>query len=249
MKLALAIIGFVLLPRVVRAQAAKPYQLAENNVIIRFTEKREEFAAREILAITAPAKQELIEKYRLAWAAPIEIKLCATTYEFCQITGRPWWQVSICRGRVIYLQPVRILRERGILETTLRHEIAHALFDEHSKGHSPAWLSEALAIYNSGEIAFLKPARKKFSAEELVWSQLERRMEKMATKVDAERLYFQLYHLGQFLETAFTPARVAALLLQLGDNIPFDQACENILACNANELEQRWLQEATEKIK
>jgi hypothetical protein len=222
-------------------QQAKTYRLAENNVIIHFAEKHDEPAAREILAIAVSARQQLAEKYQLAFPAPVEIRLCPTTYEFCRMTGQPWWQASIYRRPVIYLQPVRVLRGRGILETTLQHELLHQLVDEHSKGNSPTWLSEALAIYNSGEIAFLKPARKKVEHDELKWNQLERRLEKTTTQADAEHLYFQLYHLGQFMETEFSPKLIAAVLIQLGEKTPFAQACQNILGTSVNELEQRWL--------
>ena len=223
-------------------QAVKTFQIAENNLVIRFTEPRAESVAREVLATAENARQELAEKYKCVFSAQAEIHLSATTYEFCQITGRPWWQASVYRGRVIYLQPVRILRERGILATTLRHELMHQLVEEHSKGNSPIWLGEALAIYHSGEIAWLKPARQKVGNNELQWDQLEKRLERTPNKAEAERLYFQLYHLGRFLEANFNAGQITALLIQLGEKTPFSQACQNNLGSSAKEIEQRWLQ-------
>jgi hypothetical protein len=239
--LALPILCLLLVQGLSANRQAKTYRFAENNVIVHFGEKPDESVAREIVAIAANARQQLAEKYHLALPAPVEIRLSPTTYEFCRMTGQPWWQASIYRRPVIYLQPVRVLRGRGILETTLRHELLHQLIDEHSKGNSPTWLSEALAIYNSGEIAFLKPARKKAEHDELKWNQLERRSEKTTNQADAERLYFQLYHLGQFLETEFSPKQIAAVLIQLGEKTPFTQACQDLWGASVNELEQRWL--------
>jgi hypothetical protein len=236
-----SIAGPLLFPLFVKAQAAKHYQIAEANAIIRFTEKHEEPAAREILMIAAHSREKLTEKYRLPIKAPVEIRLSATTYEFCQVTGRPWWQASIYQGRVIYLQPVRVLRERGILETTLRHELMHQLVDENGKGNSPAWLNEALAIYNSGEVAFLKPLQKKAALDELKWNRLEKRLGETTNKAEAERLYFQFYHLGQFLETIFTSGSISLLLTQLGERAPFDQACRTVFEMSAEAIEQNWL--------
>jgi hypothetical protein len=248
MKHHLRILYLALLPGVVGGQETKTYPIAENNVIIRLADKREESAAREILTIAASAKQQLAAKYQIDSTAPVEIRLSATTYEFCRMTGRPWWQASIYRSRVIYLQPLRILRGRGILETTLRHEVMHQLVDELGKGNSPVWLSEALSIYNSGEIAFLKPAKKKVKSNELEWLELERRLAKTANQTEAENLYFQLYHLGRFIETRFAPAQIAALLIQLGGKTAFAQACENVFGINASEIEQSWLQFSAESL-
>jgi hypothetical protein len=237
-----------LLPGIAGGQAAKTFRIAENHITIRFTEPRTESIAREVLALAANARQELAEKCKLAFAAPVEIRLCATTYEFCQITGRPWWQAAVYRDRMIYLQPIRVLRERGILATTLRHELMHQLVKEHTKGNSPIWLSEALAIYHSGEIALLKPARPKVGSHELSWSQLEKRLEKTANQAEAERLYFQLYHLGQFLEAKFSVEKIAILLQRLGEKTPFAQAGLEVLGENAETIEKNWLQYAVEQM-
>jgi len=199
--------------------------------------------------MAANARQELAEKYKFAFPAPVEIRLSATTYEFCQLTGRPWWQASVYRGRMIYLQPIRVLRSRGILATTLRHELVHQLVEEQSRGNSPLWLSEALAIYHSGEIALLKPARKKIEPAELKWNQLEKRLESTTGQADAERLYFHLYHLGQFLETRFSAEKIARLLQRLGEKAPFAPACQEVLGESAAVIEKNWLQYAVAKIR
>lgn len=235
-------------PCLLAKQEAKPYQIAENHVIIRFAEKREEAAAREILPFIAGARDELLKKYPFDLATPVEIRLSTTTYEFCQVTGRPWWQASVYRDRVIYLQPLRVLRERGILENTLRHELMHQLADAISKGHCPIWLSEALAVYHSGEIALLKPARKKAEQVELKWNALEKRLEKMPSRAESERLYFQLYHLGQFFESNFNARQIQALLQTLARTVSFNQACQEVFGINAAELERRWLSHWTDKI-
>lgn len=248
MKCLLVILHAALLPYHVEAQVTRTDQIVENNITVRIAEQSAESKGREVLEVATKARQQLAEKYQLALTTPIEIRLSATTYEFCQRTGQPWWQASISRQRVIYLQPLRLLRERGILETTLRHELMHQLVEDLSKGHAPIWLNEALAIYNSGEITLLKPARHKAGNTELEWRQLEKRLEENASKAEAERVYFQLYYLGQFLETAFTPAQIMALLRQLAENIPFDLACKNIFHESAAMLEKRWLYYASEKL-
>ena len=51
----------------------------------------------------------------------------------------------------IELQPFKLLKERRILETTLRHELVHVLIDSIGGGQTPRWLTEGMAIYVAGE--------------------------------------------------------------------------------------------------
>jgi len=227
--------------RPIVAQNSRSYHLAENNVVVRYFDPGQASEAQMVLENGARAENELRKKYHFAAVLPVEIRLTRTTFEFCQLTGRAWWQASIYRHRVIYLQPVRVLRERGILATTVRHELMHHLIEESTKGHSPYWLQEALAIYNSGEIAFLKPARRKTQSRELEWKTLEEHLSTSKNKTDTEWLYFQLYHLGQFFEKNFPLEQMQNLFAQFVQQISFEQACLNAFTITAAELEQRWL--------
>ncbi|MDZ7290493.1 MAG: hypothetical protein ONB44_20145 [candidate division KSB1 bacterium] len=211
-------------------------------MVIRFEQERDEAAAISVLATVLDSQKQLTEKYRLVFSTPIEIHLTQTTAEFCQRTGSAWWQGAIYQDHVIYIQPVRVLQERGILETTLRHELTHQLLDETTRGNCPRWLCEALAIFNSGEIVTLKPAPQKFRKEELTWKQLNRHLKTIKNKEESERIYFQLYHLGRFFEQNFASNQISALMTLLGEGMPFEQACQQAFGSNARKIEQRWLQ-------
>lgn len=249
MKNWLGILLSLTLPNFADGQTAKTLQLTEGNVVIRFAEPSIAAAAREVLTAAVGAQQELAEQFQPPFGAPIEIHLSTTTYAFCQATGQPWWQASIYRHRVIYLQPLRVLRERGILITTLRHELVHHLIEEQSRGHSPRWLSEALAVYHSGEIALLKPARRQVRPADLKWLQLEKRLAQLTSRAEAEQLYFQLYYLGQFLETKVTLPKLVQLLQKLAEKTPLTQACRELCGEEATTLEESWLQYAREKLR
>ena len=56
----------------------------------------------------------------------------------------------------IYLQPISVLKERGILTNVVRHEVA-LVFIHHKWGEkAPLWFAEGLAVYYSGEMEILK---------------------------------------------------------------------------------------------
>ena len=52
-------------------------------------------------------------------------------------------------GTEIHLVPLTVLRERGVLERTIRHEIVHLLTDTELASR-PLWVREGTAIYFAG---------------------------------------------------------------------------------------------------
>ena len=52
-----------------------------------------------------------------------------TVEAFARATGQPWWVSGATDGTNIDLLPLTILRQRGQLERTIRHEVAHVLVD------------------------------------------------------------------------------------------------------------------------
>jgi hypothetical protein len=74
-----------------------------------------------------------------------------TVEAFRRATGQPWWVSGTTDGTTIELLPLSILRQRGQLERTIRHEMAHALIDTALAG-KPLWVREGAASYfTSGE--------------------------------------------------------------------------------------------------
>lgn len=103
-------------------------------------------------AVRADLQRRLMAaSLRLAPPATLDVILHATTQEFVLATGQPWWVAAVTRGSRIELQPLRVLRRRGVLTTTLRHEYAHAVIEALARGRTPRWLAEGLAIHIAGE--------------------------------------------------------------------------------------------------
>jgi len=82
----------------------------------------------------------------------IEVVLHETTGDFVGATGQPPWVAAVTRGRRVELQPLPVLRRRGVLATTVRHELVHVACEVLSRGRrAPLWLVEGLAAYVAGE--------------------------------------------------------------------------------------------------
>jgi stage II sporulation protein D len=106
-------------------------------------------------------RTDLLRRISAAGIGPrfpdVEIVFNETTGDFVGRTGMPPWAAAATKGMKIELQPLTLLKQRRILETTLRHELAHALIDTLGGGQTPRWLAEGMAVYLAGEGKLLEP--------------------------------------------------------------------------------------------
>lgn len=123
----------------------------------------------------------------------LEIVFNATTGDFVARTGMPSWAAAATRKNKIELQPLAILKQRRILETTLRHELAHALIDALGNAQTPRWLAEGMALYLSGEGRLFKPTKPTSAIN------IEQALAAAKSAADMKTAYAAAYHLVQEL--------------------------------------------------
>jgi hypothetical protein len=147
------------------------------------------------LRILESAREDLLRRLekaslRIAEPAPFEVVIHATNADFIAATGQSGWAAGVTRGRRIELQPLPLLRRRGILNTTLRHEFAHAVIEVLGQSRAPRWLAEGLAIHIAGEAATLPRIENKniLSREDL-----ERKLARPASVAEMRELYAMAY--------------------------------------------------------
>ena len=85
-------------------------------------------------------------------AVPAELRIVfhPSPASFQRETGESWWSAARTRGARIDLQPPDVLRDRGTLETTLRHELAHIMTAPVVAGRAE-WVKEGAAMHFAGE--------------------------------------------------------------------------------------------------
>jgi len=81
----------------------------------------------------------------------LEVVINETTGDFVGRTGMPPWAAAATKNNRMELQPLALLKQRRILETTLRHELVHVLIDSMGGGQTPRWLTEGMAVHLAGE--------------------------------------------------------------------------------------------------
>jgi hypothetical protein len=168
-------------------------------------EKRE---VEEVLRILEIAQNDLAQRLHaasvnLTQTPMTEVTLHHSTGDFVTITGQPAWVAGATRGRTIHLQPLPTLRKRGILQTTLRHELTHAALERLSHNRTPRWLSEGLAIHFAGEGRFYPK-----TSEKIATNELETKLAAPSSPAEMRILYATAYRAVQTLMQAQGEAKV-----------------------------------------
>lgn len=90
---------------------------------------------------------------QLPWplTAQVAIYVYPTMDAFRSETHEPGWVAAVTHERRIDLQPVAVLAARGVLDSTLRHELLHVAVEEHAAASLPVWFREGVVEYLAGE--------------------------------------------------------------------------------------------------
>jgi SpoIID/LytB domain protein len=95
------------------------------------------------------ARDELARMLGVPPPAHVTLRFHPTTDDYERATGRPWFTSAAVVSGELHLLPLTTLRDRGIFERTLRHELVHILTDA-TLAARPAWVREGAAIYFAG---------------------------------------------------------------------------------------------------
>lgn len=103
----------------------------------------------QVEALVRRTVSEVARRSGRSAPAAIRVQVHPTPESFRRATGLPWGAAGAVRDGVIVLPPLRALEERGLLERTLRHEVAHLLTAPALAGRA-RWVLEGAAIYFGG---------------------------------------------------------------------------------------------------
>ena len=102
-----------------------------------------------IESLAARARDDIANELSVAPPPRLVIRVHPSSESFEQTTGLPWFTSgAVVRGEV-HLLPAAALRDRGVLDRTIRRELVHLMVDE-PLSDRPAWVREGAALYFSG---------------------------------------------------------------------------------------------------
>jgi len=100
-----------------------------------------------LLAMAERLLRAAAERTRLVVPGKVEIRLYPDLDTFRNATGEPGWIAARTQGARVQMQPPEVLRSRGVLEDTLRHELLHVVVEAHAAPGLPLWFREGLVEY------------------------------------------------------------------------------------------------------
>ena len=154
---------------------------------VTFPRTLENQEAQDLLGLLESTRTLVLRRAGVDVSLPqLEVIVNETTGDFTGRTGMPPWAAAATKNNRLELQPLSLLKKRRILETTLRHEIVHAIVETIGGGQTPRWLTEGLALYVAGEGPMLpRPAESKPLPVETV----EQRLASARTAGDMQAAY------------------------------------------------------------
>jgi len=103
-----------------------------------------------IAQLTDRTRGEIARALGLPAPARVVVRFHPTTASYERATSQPWFTSGAVVGGELHLLPLAVLRDRGVLERTIRHELVHLMADP-LLGQRPAWVREGAAIYFAGQ--------------------------------------------------------------------------------------------------
>jgi hypothetical protein len=105
---------------------------------------------RDALArLTGEARADIARALGVAAPPRVVIRVHPSTASYERATGQPWFTSGATVGGELHLVPLASLRDRGVLDRTIRHQLVHLMADPALRDR-PAWVREGAAIYFAG---------------------------------------------------------------------------------------------------
>jgi hypothetical protein len=76
----------------------------------------------------------------------VTLRFHDTTSDYERATGQPWFTSAAVVNADVHLVPLASLRDRGVLDRTIRRQLVHMMVDR-VLAERPAWVKEGAALF------------------------------------------------------------------------------------------------------
>ena len=133
-----------------RTPAARTTSIRSASEVVAMLPEGDEGERAVIVRQVTAARDEIAKALGVAPPARVTLRFHPTTDAYELATRQPWFTSGAVLGETLHLLPLAVLRERGVLDRTIRHELVHLMTDD-ALASRPAWVREGAAIYFAGE--------------------------------------------------------------------------------------------------
>jgi stage II sporulation protein D len=98
-----------------------------------------------VMGLVRQTRDDVATRALVPAPAVLTVSVHPSMEAFGHATGQPWWVTAATVGAAIDLAPIAHLRLRGVLESTLRYEVARAVVTPHLT-NAPAWVKVGAAM-------------------------------------------------------------------------------------------------------
>ena len=105
-----------------------------------------------MIALAAGSLGDLAKTLGLSVPPRVSVRFHPTTGAYERATGRPWFTSTAVVNGEVHLLPPAVLRDRGVLERSVRRALVHVLADD-ILARRPLWVREGAALHFAGAAA------------------------------------------------------------------------------------------------
>jgi stage II sporulation protein D len=128
----------------VSAQEIPWQRLTTDNLILWTTDPTRDGA---MLQRTSQLRANIEDDTGLHTGDTLQLRVYPDIATYRNATGEPGWIAAYTQRDTIHLQPLASLRDRGLLDSTLRHELLHHAVDTNTHARLPRWFQEGIVEY------------------------------------------------------------------------------------------------------
>lgn len=108
---------------------------------------------RDMIAnLVTRARDSVAKELDVAAPARVTLRFHPTVESYQRATSQPWFTTGATVGLEMHFVPLAVLRDRGLLDHTVRRELVR-LLTEQALSNRPLWVREGAASYFAGERA------------------------------------------------------------------------------------------------
>ena len=140
-------IGAVGLPTELASREDRPAARVEVSLMLPSADQSEH---EPLVSLVRRTLARMADRLQVDLPSRLALRFHPTVESYQRATRQPWFTAATTSSSGIDFLPLTALRRRGILESTLAHEIAHVLTAA-ALADRPAWVVEGVAVYFAGE--------------------------------------------------------------------------------------------------